>query len=326
MKAMILAAGYGTRLWPLTLQRAKPAVPFLNRPLISYSIEYLARFGIKQLIINLHHRPESVQAAVLANIPPHLHVEFSYEPEVLGTGGALDKVRHQLEDGTFVVINGKIITEVNLTAVLDTHRRQRALATLVLRPNPARERFSRVEVDASGHIVRFAGFPEPGHSSSTSELSEVPLLFTGIQVMEPGIFNYIPRHQFSHTTTEAFPRAIERGEIIAAHITTEPWYELSTLQRYLDTHLLFLHQRGESVITGQGSQIEAGAMVHDCVIWDNVRVGSGASLNRCVVGDGTVIPSGSTFTQAAIVPRSFCPQPETGEIVGELLVVPLRAA
>jgi NDP-sugar pyrophosphorylase family protein len=157
-----------------------------------------------------------------------------------------------------------------------------------------------------------------------TDTSEAPLLFTGIQIMEPGIFNYIPRDQFSHTTTEAFPHAIERGEVIAAHITSEPWYELSTLQRYLDTHLTFLHQRGESFILGQESMIEDEAEVADCVIWDNVRVGRGASLHRCIVGDGVVIPTDSTFEQVVIVPRSLCPQSETGEIVGENLVVPLR--
>lgn len=319
MKAMILAAGYGTRLWPLTLQRAKPAVPFLNRPLISFTVDYLARFGIQEFIVNLHHHPESVRAAVLANAPSHLKVEFSYEPEVLGTGGALDKVRQRLDDGTFVVINGKMITEIDLNAVMDTHRQQRALATLVLRPNSMRERFSRVEVDPAGRIVRFAGFPQPVSESVMTD--EAPLMFTGIQVMEPGIFNYIPRDQFSHTTTEAFPCAIERGEIIAAHISAEPWYELSTLERYLDTHLTFLHPRGESFILGHDSVIEAGAEVADCVIWDNVRVERGASLCRCIVGDGVIIPGGSAFEQAAIVRGELCPQPERGEIVGENLVV-----
>ncbi len=324
MPAMILAAGYGTRLWPLTADRAKPAVPFLNKPLISYVLAHLRAFGIRSMIINLHHHPETVRRAVRQHAPPDVDLHFSYEPRVLGTGGALDRVRDRLASGPFVVVNGKIITGIDLRAVLDTHLKRRALATLVLKPNTARERFSRVNVDATGRIVGFGGFPSPEEECGERRGADPPLLFTGIQILDPRIFDYLPRDRFSHTTSEAYPRAIERGELLAAHITDEPWYELSTLGRYLETHLRFLRARGQSMISGPETIVDPGARVTDSVLWERVRVERGARLHRCIVGDDVVIPSGARWDQVAIVRAERCPSPQRGEIVRENLIVPIE--
>lgn len=322
MRAMILAAGYGTRLWPLTLDRGKSAVPFLNRPLIAYSLDYLQRFGIDQLIVNLHHKPETVRAAVEQHAPSDLNVHFSLETDILGTGGALDKVRSRLRDGTFVVINGKIVTDIDLSAALDAHRRQSALATLVLRPNANRDRFSQVEIDARGRISGFAGFPTPAGEAPAGGPPDPPLLFTGIQILEPGIFEFIPPGRFSHTTTEVYPRAIAGKKTIAAHIDDRPWYELSTLERYLEAQLEFLHRRGQCRICGPHTTIEDGADVADSILWSGVRVMRGARLRRCIVGDGVTIWDEAGFEQVAIVRAELCPRPERGDIIGENLIVP----
>src|SRR5215475_4837178 len=145
MRGVILAAGFGTRLWPLTEDRTKPAIPFLNRPLISYSVQYLAEHGIRQIIVNLHHQPESIREALGTGSRYGAEIEYSYEPEILGTSGALDRVKERLVDEDFVVMNGKIISAMNLSDAIEHHQKNKALATLVLRPNPARERFSMVE-------------------------------------------------------------------------------------------------------------------------------------------------------------------------------------
>ena len=114
MKAMILAAGFGTRLWPLTEDRTKPAIPFLNRPLIAYSIDYLAQAGIRDIIINLHHQPDSITGPLGDGSQFGVNIQYSYEEEILGTSGAIDKVRDQLMDDDFIVINGKIVTNIDL--------------------------------------------------------------------------------------------------------------------------------------------------------------------------------------------------------------------
>src|SRR5712692_4321390 len=145
MKGMILAAGYGERLWPLTADRTKPALPVLGKPLVGYVAEYLAGFGIKEVVVNLHHRPESVRAALGDGSRFGVRLQYVHEPVILGTSGALDNARDLLEGETLVVVNGKIITDIDLHAALETHRQRKALATLVLQKNAARERFSTIE-------------------------------------------------------------------------------------------------------------------------------------------------------------------------------------
>src|SRR5213078_3591844 len=111
MKAMILAAGYGERLWPLTADRTKPALPVLGKPLVGYVAEYLARFGIKEVVVNLHHQPDSVRRALGDGTQFGAHFHYVHEPVILGTSGAIDNARSLLEGDTFVVINGKLITD-----------------------------------------------------------------------------------------------------------------------------------------------------------------------------------------------------------------------
>src|SRR5882724_1656681 len=161
MRAMILAAGLGTRLYPLTCDRTKPAVPFLNKPIAAFSVEYLKQHGITDIVVNLHHQPDSVRQALGDGSEFGVKITYSYEPEILGTAGGLDKVRDFLSDDDFVVINGKLITDINLTEAIENHRKRQAIGTMVLRRNIKRERYSIVDVDDNGDIVRFAGFPKP---------------------------------------------------------------------------------------------------------------------------------------------------------------------
>jgi len=335
MKAMILAAGFGTRLWPLTVGRTKPAIPFLNRPLIAYTIEYLKRYGVEDLIVNLHHEPDSVREQI--GDGSHYGVRINYsveEPEILGTSGALDHVRDRLDRETFVVINGKIITDIDLGAAIAAHQNRKALATLVLIPNPKRERFSEVRITEDSRISEFAGFPEPNNPQSASHSGrnpQFPLRFTGIHILEPGIFDYIPRGIFSDSVRDVYPEAMADGKIVAAHVVADAgpssWLELSTIERYLNISLELLRREGRDVGMDAGCEIERGATVERSVLWKYVRVESGARLTECVVGDGVIIPSGAEFRRAAIVRADRAPlneRPEKalpGEIIGDNLVV-----
>ncbi len=169
---MILAAGYGTRLWPLTIDRAKPAIPFMNRPLVGYVAGYLGGYGCRDVIVNLHHQSESVRAALGDGSRFGVQLHYVEEASILGTSGALDNARMLLEDDTFIVINGKLATDINLDDALATHRRTNALATLVLLPNPQRERFSIVNTH-DGLITGFGSMPTAHkiHASDNAEES-----------------------------------------------------------------------------------------------------------------------------------------------------------
>ena len=346
MRAMILAAGYGTRLWPLTADRAKPAIPFMNRPLVGYVAEYLARYDCREVIVNLHHEAESVRRALGDGSRFGVRLSYVEEPLILGTSGALDNARHFFDDQTFVLINGKIATNIDLAAALDTHRHTGALATLVLLPNPKRERYSTVEVrdglvrgfgsypvnsstsDSAGSVL-YASLKMTGTEPDNSLEPDVPLMFTGIQILEPRIFSYIPRGVFSHSTTDVYPQAIMRGERIAAHVAGGMWYELSTIQRYLETSLTLLGQEGRDVELGEGSVIEGGAQVSAAVLWENVRVERGARVRRAVLGAGVHVPGGELIENAAVVRAEIiegAKRPDKG-LVGERrganFVVPL---
>jgi NDP-sugar pyrophosphorylase family protein len=327
---MILAAGYGTRLWPLTEDRTKPAIPFMNRPLVGYVAEYLAQYDCNEVLVNLHHRPESVRAALGDGSRFGVHLTYINEPEILGTSGALDNARHLLEDATFIVANGKIVTDINLKDALETHRRSNALATLVLRRNHARERFSIVHT-REGLVTGFGKMPAPlaSDNASKEDFAHEPLMFTGIQILEPRIFDYIPREVFSHSTTDVYPQAIARGEKIAAHIAEGMWYELSTIERYLEVSLALLQRKGTDVIAGMNSTIDAGADVREAVLWENVHVEAGARVRRAVLGDGVRVRSGEAIENAAVVRADLVaktiapPKALKGEVRGTNFVAPL---
>ena len=333
MKALILAAGFGTRLWPLTEDRTKAAIPFLNRPLISYSVEYLASHGFRDIIVNLHHQPDSIRRALGDGSSFGVSLSYSLEEEILGTSGALNPLRDSLSGDDFVVINGKIVTDIDLSKAVAAHRENDAMATLVLKENAEREHFSIVEVDERGWITRFAGFPEPTASKATTEVSShpglatraeaAPFMFTGIQVLSPRIFEYVPRSRFSHSTVHVYPPAIEARERIIAHISTADWFEMSTLGRYLEANLRFIRKEGRSMIAGQGCAIKNDANVEDCVLWDRVIVEPGARVSQAVIGDDVRIPAGAFIKQAVVVRRNILSEVERGEVFGENIIVPI---
>jgi NDP-sugar pyrophosphorylase family protein len=321
---MILSAGYGTRLWPLTEDRTKPAIPILGKPLVGYVAEYLARYGCDEIAVNLHHRPQSVRRALGDGSRFGVKLNYVEEPEILGTSGAIDNARALLDGDTFVVVNGKIITDIDLNAALETHRSSNAIATLVLLPNAAREKFSVVNT-AGGFLQGFGGMP--GHAESAG--AAAPLMFTGIQILEPRIFEYIPHGVFSHSTTDVYPQATASGERVAVHVASGRWLELSTIQRYLAISLLLLSESGQTLTAGAGCRISATADVAQSVLWDNVVVGDGARVRRAVLADGVEIKAGEAVENAAVVRADLIrgkePPPKAlkGVIRGDNFVVPL---
>jgi len=322
MRAIVLSAGYGTRLWPLTEDRTKPAIPILGKPLVGYVAEYLAGYGIDEIVVNLHHRPESVRRALGDGARFGVKLHYVEEPVILGTSGALDNTRSFFERETFVVVNGKIITDIDLKAALETHRKSNAIATLVLLPNARRERFSVVKTE-DGRITGFGGMPVDSGGGP------VPLMFTGIHIMEPRILEYVPRGVFSDSVVHVYPQAMANGEILGAHVAAGKWRELSTLKRYLDISVELLKEAGEPFTSGANNVIADSATVSESVLWDNVEVGAGAQVSRVVLADNVKINAGETIDNAVVVPRGLVEgkkPPEKalpGHFQGENFIVPL---
>ncbi|NBO63654.1 MAG: hypothetical protein EBU88_02165, partial [Acidobacteria bacterium] len=299
-KAMILAAGFGTRLWPLTIGRTKPALPFLNRPLISFTIDYLRRYGFTDIIINLHHEPESVQDQIGDGSRFGVKISYSIEePEILGTAGALDAVRDRLEGGTFVVINGKIITNIDLGAALSTHRQTSAVATLVLKQNSRREYFREVLVRPDGGLTGFGGFPDRVQS-----LPSVPLMFTGIHLLEPEIFDFPGGYQQS---SDGSQYAEDRLDELQAHHQS---FEAScNAQGVCTGHRLSLtrhprdDQNADYLVTGTTLHLQQATS----------ESGSGESRLSCSF---TAIPAEQQFRPLRRTPKPAAPGPQTAIVTG----------
>ncbi|HLV01783.1 MAG TPA: sugar phosphate nucleotidyltransferase [Acidobacteriota bacterium] len=307
MRGMILAAGYGTRLRPLTLYRAKPAVPFLNRPLIQYSLDLFQKAGVKEVVVNTHHLPETVQQAAQRS---GMDILFSYENTILGTAGALKQVEDFLKTGTFLLSNGKIFFEGDLREALLTHRQSKALVTLVVVPYYAGDPFLPVVTDSDLRITGFAR-NKPNLTADSTHF----YIFTGIQIVEPQLLEFIPKG-FSDSIADIYPGLIQAGYRLQAHLSQAYWCETSTPLRYLEKSLEVLRRKrlerlSESHLEGQlkaaivGSSVRCNGpiSVTESVIWDHVHIGSNSSLHRVVAVDGVNLPRGFQAREVILTPR-----------------------
>lgn len=294
VQAMMLAAGLGTRLWPLTATRGKPAVPFRGRPLIRGMLDWLADHGVRDVVVNTHHQPASIEAA-LADPPPQVTVRFSPEPEILGTAGGLARARDAglLDpDRTTLIVNAKLVTEIDLSRAAAVHRASGAAATLVLRPNRAREAFTTVRVEGD----RVEGF-----GPSRVPEGPNPLLFTGIHLLEPELLRRA-QPVFSDTIRDLYPPEIAARRVLA-HVDEARWEEFSTLDRYLELQLSGLEP--PRTVVAEGAAVASGAALSDCVVWPGARVEAGARLSRCVIAEGVTVPARVDLRDAVLFPESW---------------------
>jgi mannose-1-phosphate guanylyltransferase len=307
MKAMILAAGYGTRLRPVTYTLPKPIVPLAGRPLMGWAVEALLAAGISDFVVNLHHLPEPIECYLRDRYAGRARFEFSFEPEILGTGGGVRKVRTLLEnDSEFFLVNGDTVQFPPYDGLRAARGNRDALAALTLRHPPKGDRFTPVYFE-DGAIT--------GFGKGTGE----PLMFSGTHLISNRIFNYLPDKDFSGIVDEVYQPLIDSGrERIAGVVDDGLWFDIGTPHRYMTASrtLLDLMLRdelplpsgtridGDSLvhntakisgtisrsITGERSVIE-GALI-DTVIWDDCRIAPGAKLDSCIVAHGVEIASG----------------------------------
>jgi NDP-sugar pyrophosphorylase family protein len=214
---MILAAGFGTRLRPLTNTVPKALVPVAGRPLIEYGLLLLKAYGITEVIINLHHLGDKIRAALGDGGVYGLHITYSPEDPILETGGGIKNAQPLLDGETFVVLNSDTIIDLDLSALQAFHLQNRATATLVLRPDPEAARYGILETDTSGRIRRFLGQP----AAVSDPLS--PYMFTGLQMLEPRVFDFMTEVKPFSTTRETYPRMLHAGEPLYGFIHPGIW-------------------------------------------------------------------------------------------------------
>jgi NDP-sugar pyrophosphorylase family protein len=206
MKAMVLAAGLGTRLRPLTLDRPKPLVELAGRPLITYNLLLLRRYGIREVIINLHHHGTSLREALGDGSRFDLTIHYSPEDPLLDTGGAIKNAEALLAPDDFLVLNGDTVIDLPLDHLIAAHRARGSAATLVLRHDPAQARYGLVEVDASDRVRRFLGAP----ADCPDPL--VPYMFAGVHMISPRVFAYMPELRPLSITRDVYPRMLAARE------------------------------------------------------------------------------------------------------------------
>lgn len=207
MRAMVLAAGLGTRLRPLTLDRPKPLVDVHGRPLIAYNLLLLRRYGIVDVIINLHHQGNALRTALGNGEAFGVRIVYSPEDPLLDTGGAIQNAASLLGDDDFLVLNGDTIIDLPLDALVAAHRARGAAATLVVRHDPEQQRYGLVEIDREDRMRRFLGRPEE------VDVPLVPYMFAGVHVLSSRVLAYMPAAGGAFSITrETYPAMLAAGE------------------------------------------------------------------------------------------------------------------
>ena len=300
MKAMVLAAGLGTRLRPLTHEIPKPVVPVLGRPLCGWAMEFLREHGATEFLLNLHHGPEAVRERVLSWAGGRFPTEFLFEPQILGTGGGIGNAREFLRGGTFLTANSDVVARFPLGEAVARHRAGGALATLVLFPDPAR-RYTPVRIREDGRIAGFgAGAPAGAFEG----------FYTGYQVVEPELLEHIPRGRPSCIIRETYEPLIARGAPILACMSDGLFLDFGTPADYLTATLALLAEGHPDprVFVHPRAIVGIGAMVGpDAVVEEGAVVGPGASVRRAILWPGATVAPGQTVEGGILTPTRFVP-------------------
>jgi len=280
MKALLLAAGLGTRLRPFTFQRAKAVLPLLNVPFVRYPLQYLYTQPISDVVINLHAHPDSIRQAAGERFR-NLHIHYSHEPEILGTGGAIRKAAPLLGDRPFAVMNGDMLIDIPLQKALEQHLRYEADITLVIMKN---------ELYSS-----YGGLPFVQPESGPLVLSGIPAgegekyHYTGVQIVSPRVISLIPENQKCEIFLDIYPQLIQKRSI-HGFLYDGLWLEIGTLKEYLETALRLVKEP----LSEHLRPPEMGSSV----VSEHANV-KGEAVNSIVM-DGAIIPQGIRVVHSII--------------------------
>ena len=314
-RALVLTAGYGTRLHPLSAQRAKPAVPVGGEPLIQRILRWLASQGVRDLVLNLHHRPDTLTTVVGDGADLDVRVRYSWEPTLLGSAGGPRRALDLLDVDPFWIVNGDTLTDVDLPAMADRHAATGAQVTLALVPNPRPEHYGGVLVDGD----RVIGFTAPGDRSPTFH-------FVGVQLASASLFKPLAPDQPLDSVGGLYRERLARGRRdIGAFVSDAAFHDIGTPADYLATCLALAPRAGldRMVQTGERARIAPDARLIRSVLWDDVTIEAGVVLTECVVGDRTRVPAGTRLTGKVLVPDGEVTARPGDERAEGLLIAPL---
>ena len=318
MKVMLLCAGLGTRLRPLTGIRAKPVLPVLNKPLIVHTLELLEKAGVREVMINLHHLPGTITGALKSFAPPGMQILYSHEDPILGSAGGIKRAEAFFEGRRGIILNGDTLMDFSLEDLVSFHEKSGAIATMVLKEQVPGEKYAPVLLDSTGKITGIAGRPPlPAGEKVRS------FLYTGLQLIEPEVFAEIPRDVPWEMNARVYPDMIRKGWPVYGFVAPWFWLDFGTPQDYLDSNMSLLScrprlpfyplERGLAVKTLRGGS-DRNKMAGDVKLEDGVTgtggiiagpgciLRQGISCNRTLILENTVIGRNTTISNSIIGP------------------------
>jgi NDP-sugar pyrophosphorylase family protein len=317
MQALILAGGKGTRLRPLTVYTPKPVVPVCNRPFLLYQLDTLRRAGVTDVTLSLSYQPNKIEQQLGDGSDYGVKINYTVETQPMGTAGAYKFAEDLIREPT-VVLNGDIVTDLDLKAAIREHDARGAVATIVLAPVENPSVYGMVEAGEGGCVTRFA--EKPGADECV-----VNTINAGTYILDPKVLDFIPEGESYSFEYGLFPDLLARGEKFYAHVPDSAyWMDIGAPSRYLRVHHDILagrvrgvnlgNRRGDSDIAthaeidslslvadgctvkpgaqivnsvlGEGVHVEEKARIENSVVWPHTRVGAGAHISEAVVGRG----------------------------------------
>lgn len=280
----MLTAGLATRLRPLSQVRAKAALPVAGEPIVSRILRWLRASGVRRVVLNLHHLPESVTRIVGDGADWDLEVRYSWEGRVLGSAGGPKRALPLLDADRFLVVNGDTLTDCDLPTVAERHVESGALVTLAVVPQAVRR---GVLADESGIVTGFGSGPDH---------------FIGVQAVSAPAFASVPDGTPYETANTLYPALIaDRPGSVRVSRANAEFLDVGTPADYLRAVEIIARREGRDFDRGADVTIHPTATVHESVLWDRVEVRERAELVNCVVGDDVVVPTGARYERCAIV-------------------------
>lgn len=314
LPVLVLTAGLATRLRPLSLLRAKAALPVAGTALAARVIAWLSSHGLRDVVLNLHHRPETLTRVIGDGSDLGVRVRYSWENPLLGSAGGPRHALPLLEGDRILLVNGDTLTDVDLDAMLAAHTRSGAQVTMALIPNPRPDQYGGVLLEDD----RVVGFTPRTAGARNYH-------FIGVQIAEAAVFASLPDNQPAESVREVYPRLMrERAGSVRAFVSDASFDDIGTPRDYLETSLaLGARQRLGDVQMAAGASIAPSATVSRSILWDDACVEAGASLSECIVTDRVRVPSGTQLIRSIVLPGSTQKMGAIGERRGNLLVSPL---
>ena len=290
MKALILAGGFGTRLRPLTYTRPKHLLPIANRPHIDLVLDLLQEHGVDEVVLTTSYLAEAFRDTVDRARARGLTVDVTHEEQALGTAGALKHAEAVLGDETFLALNGDVLTDADLTRLVEFHRSRAAKATILLTRVEDPSAFGVVPTEDDGRVSGFVEKPPPGEAPTD-------LINAGVYVLEPSVLERVPDGVEWSSERQLFPELAAEGDMYALHLD-EYWIDIGTPEKYLQANMDAM-ARG-AVPVSRLADVARDAHLSDAVVAPGCTVGSGARLERCVLLPGVTVGEGAQISDSIL--------------------------